>query len=480
MPSRSKLQKSEGSSPIGGLRVPPLSTNFDQQRLTALFGSDAQPVYGTRDPTTGRVTLDWVTDSPSPISGGRPASPNRLASATKTVATSSTLEEASETNNETPVDRKDTRVPETNEINPFELLPPQFHDLLNIPIHDYGNGTTYNPYDKYKVSKLPKIPMVSSGYANTKVQGSSGPTSSPPPPPLAPFKDPYDAPSDSGYGLKSTKSTRRPSQKSKATTAPPYYDYEDEVTTEKNRPTTTTSRPAPSTISKNHGKQPQTNRKPEPAQSEVDLPTRHQEAAQRPQYNEPSRNRPEYMEPPRYKPEYQDPPRYKPESHQPPRHKPEPPARQPEPPRYEVYLQSSEPIAEEPPTYIAQSYKPPNEVTEIKVTPKPFFAVNNDGTGSVQSVNVGTVEDVPDIIYDYDDERGKGDGVLFMFDTNSNFNHDFTAQTQSHPQPQPQLQPHPQRTTPATFIPTKPPRAASEVYQVPKFRPSPTDRKSVV
>ena len=52
------------SSGIGGMRAPPMSTNFDRERLVALFGSDAQPVYGNRDPTTGRITFDTVTDSP--------------------------------------------------------------------------------------------------------------------------------------------------------------------------------------------------------------------------------------------------------------------------------------------------------------------------------------------------------------------------------------------------------------------------------
>ncbi|CAL4066430.1 unnamed protein product, partial [Meganyctiphanes norvegica] len=59
--------------------------------------------------------------------------------------------------------------PETNEINPFSLFPPQFHELLNIPLHVYKNGSTYNPHSNHKNG--PRVPVIHQGYANTNVHG---------------------------------------------------------------------------------------------------------------------------------------------------------------------------------------------------------------------------------------------------------------------------------------------------------------------
>ena len=137
-PMRSEVVTGQRMAPAA---PSPSGSNFDRERLAALFGSDAQPVYGTRDPTTGRVTLDTITPAPLPSSGVARTAP----------VDDYELLETESLDEDEPIDRKDTRVPETNEINPFELLPPQFHDILNIPLHDYGNGTTFNPYDKYKV-----------------------------------------------------------------------------------------------------------------------------------------------------------------------------------------------------------------------------------------------------------------------------------------------------------------------------------------
>ncbi|XP_066980729.1 uncharacterized protein [Macrobrachium rosenbergii] len=59
--------------------------------------------------------------------------------------------------------------PETNEINPFELFPPQFHELLEIPLHTYANGSSYSPHTRQQ--SRPMGPFISKGYANTKIQG---------------------------------------------------------------------------------------------------------------------------------------------------------------------------------------------------------------------------------------------------------------------------------------------------------------------
>lgn len=452
-PMRSEVVTGQRMAPAA---PSPSGSNFDRERLAALFGSDAQPVYGTRDPTTGRVTLDTITPAPLPSSGVARTAP----------VDDYELLETESLDEDEPIDRKDTRVPETNEINPFELLPPQFHDILNIPLHDYGNGTTFNPYDKYKVPKAPAKfpPLVSTGYANTKVQGSSNrapPPASQRPLPAYKVKNPglvkrpaYDYDDATAYGQKSSTTRRPPVQKAKPTQAPVYDDYYDdyEPTTKKyRRPVTTTTTTTTTTTPK-----------PTTTKSRSKAPTK---------YQEPVRSRPEYQEPPRYRPEYQQPPRYKPETEEPQSYWADEYDTEPEyqqPPRYK---QPSRPIPQEAPVDAPQAYKPPFESTAIRVSPKPFLAGNGDvyGTPGEDLHLAGQVDDAPDIIYDYDD--AKGDSVMFMFDRP----HSSQDNRQPSPVKPPVYQPTP---APAKPAPTPAPvRAQSETLGPASFRPSlPMDR----
>ncbi|KAK7074240.1 hypothetical protein SK128_020392 [Halocaridina rubra] len=59
----------------------------------------------------------------------------------------------------------------TNEINSFSLFPPEFHDLLEIPLHTYANGSTFNTHSRYH--NFPRGPHITKGYANMKIQGNS-------------------------------------------------------------------------------------------------------------------------------------------------------------------------------------------------------------------------------------------------------------------------------------------------------------------
>ncbi|KAK3859429.1 hypothetical protein Pcinc_034461 [Petrolisthes cinctipes] len=56
--------------------------------------------------------------------------------------------------------------PTGNEINP-NLFPPQVHQIHDIPLHTNENGSTYN--EGYEGQPLG--PLISEGYANTKIQG---------------------------------------------------------------------------------------------------------------------------------------------------------------------------------------------------------------------------------------------------------------------------------------------------------------------
>ncbi|XP_046634848.1 proline-rich protein 36-like [Daphnia pulicaria] len=473
-------QKSPPTSLNGRLqqRPPPPATvplpaakegsNFDQQRLIALFGSEAQPVYGNRDPATGRVVLEAVTNNPV-RSGSRPA-----ASRFTPPPSEDGKEEINEAvEPEDAIDRKDTRVPETNEINPFELLPPQFHDLLNIPIHDYGNGTTYNPYDKFKLPPKNKYPLVSTGYANTKYQGSpSSTTAKPTKPATQPVKyvterlpSSYDYDYE-GEEFASVKTTRRPSSKPKlsTTTTTPirtstvdnmrdgqYDPYSNRPTTKKQRVRPSIDLPKETESIAYRPKPPVENTRNKPApRPQTYSEQQHSEENISETYPDNSRpyqpeNRPNqkpffYKEdevtshqqtdddwPPRQgefkpfkpisRPEFDDFNSYKVESRPKPA-KEDKPQPQPTRPNYSVVAGSDD--DREPIFTPHQSYRPHSDdhIAEIKVTPKPFFAADeNQNFGQSPPQNSpGQVADVPDIIYDYDDERSKGEGVLFMFD----------------------------------------------------------------
>jgi len=467
--------------PTGRLQRPPPTTvpiaatkegsNFDQQRLIALFGSEAQPVYGNRDPATGRVVLEAVNNNPV-RSGSRPAA-SRFTPSSENVKED--IDEPVEP--EDAIDRKDTRVPETNEINPFELLPPQFHDLLNIPIHDYGNGTTYNPYDKFKVPPKNKYPLVSTGYANTKYQGSpSSTTAKPTKPATQPVKYVTErVPSSYDYDYEAgdyapVKTSRRPSPKPKSTTTTTTTTRTSTVENQRdgqydpysNRPTTKKQRVRPSIeIPKEtesivyRPKPPVENTRNKPApRPQTYKEQQHQEENisetypdNRP-YNKPEKqpeNRPNQKPyyynddevpshqqtdddwPPRQaeqkpynpisRPEFDDFNSYKLENRPKPA-KEDKPQSQPSRPNYSVVAGMDD--DREPIFTPHQSYRPYSDdhIAEIKVTPKPFFAADeNQNFGqSPPQKTPGQVDDVPDIIYDYDDERSKGEGVLFMFD----------------------------------------------------------------
>ena len=77
------------------------------------------------------------------------------------------------------------------------------------------------------------------------------------------------------------------------------------------------------------------------------------------------------------------------------------------------------------------------------------------------------VDDVPDIIYDYEDERSKGEGVLFMFDDhNSPFGPAAAPVTQ-----------RPVVTSPYPTVASREPRPQPAAFN-PTFRPSVPVRQS--
>ena len=454
-------------------------SNFDQERLIALFGSNAQPVYGNRDPNTGRVVM-IETGSPlsNPIQQAshnnnnnpairRPLPPPHPKAATSVESNSPSHfteeeEEEEEDDDEegveggAPIDRKDTRVPETNEINPFELLPPQFHDLLNIPIHDYGNGTTYNPYDKYKVPSKIKYPLVSTGYANTKYQGSPSSTTPKPVKPVKPVGGVAASSSDYDYEgddlprppVKSN-SNKRPTAKPKATTTTDSYyddDYEDAHTTKSHRPSTTPQPPStakrptrPAVYQFQRPEQPSRD-----SQQEQDALAHHQPSTKpRPEYQQPPAvKRPSFVydrpheQSDNSKPKFtghQSSPQYEADELEPINVKPKPaiPERHnsglPVPrPNFSPVGESYDRIKPYHPQYQHEDEDDEHLMVEIKVTPKPFYAANENQNygGHVeegddeekQQKNAGQFDDMSDIIYDYDDERSNGEGVIFMVD----------------------------------------------------------------
>lgn len=531
-------------------------SNFDQERLIALFGSETQPVYGNRDPTTGRVILlETGPFSNEPVPPSQTLVNNksvpRLSHHEPTEDEEEEEEELEDANEEEPIDRKDTRVPETNEINPFELLPPQFHDLLNIPIHDYGNGTTYNPYDKYKVPSKNKYPLVSTGYANTKVQGSPSST-------LKPIHkhqggktaDAYDYDYEGGdldYGLKPTdKPTRRPTSFKPKTTSS---STTQPTTVKKNRvrptiPTTstTTKRPVthrPSTLSPEY--EPETNDYDELEEEEPVDPIYH---PQKPNPNHPARK--PYLPPyeqvhqkptgESFRPSvsYQGTAKEKPHNQQNPTdHENRPfyrPTDQDKTPTYNddstpfrpvktdnqpfeqgdfaqsqfnhhpsSFEQHTKPILssgqrpnyptvggadsynnddderqQQQPFFISQSFNPNggnfqqtgDQVAEIRVTPKPFYAADDTQTFQQNgNGNKGQVDDAPDIIYDYDDERSKGEGVLFLVDKG------LGGSSGHHPNNKPALHPPVTANPVASPYPTVASRDKPQNVD-PAFRPS--------
>ena len=428
-------------------------SNFDQERLIALFGSNAQPVYGNRDPTTGRVVM-MSSETPHAAPALRPLPPPPPPSR-RLVATAAALlpspsdssleldqeeEEEEEEGEGVEIDRKDTRVPETNEINPFELLPPQFHDLLNIPIHDYGNGTTYNPYDKYKVPSKIKYPLVSTGYANTKYQGSpSSTTTRKPPPPLVKAKQPpapqvstgdYEDYDDDYDGYKPTQQqTHRPITAAKRPPPPP--------------PPAATYKPKPKISST-------TTESPGYYDADYDEFTNKNHRTASPPVN--NKRIPssvyQYQRPP-FRPENAETPEQQQRPHEPfksgdnksKRPTGPPPSIEHQRPHsgfrpsnfgsdsFEaIHEQQQNNFNKQKPFHAEEGGADDfDKYVEIKVTPKPFYAADDnqnyyrDGNEDEQPhphpQAVGHVDDASvDIIYDYDDERSKGEGVIFMID----------------------------------------------------------------
>ena len=320
-----------------------------------------------------------------------------------------------------PIDRKDSGAALTNEINPFKLLPPQFHALLNIPIHDYGNGTTYNPYDKFQVPSKIKYPLVSTGYANTKYQGRPTPdqsqssrTTTPKPirhptkesykkhKPLSPYTDSpsitspaknhkfktppsYHGPDDPNFGDRyqaGKTTTPAPIQSKppiKFKTPRPYYKNGNRVSSTETYSSTTTTRTTG----------PKYQNPPQDFNSQTDVDD----------YNDDYDS--EY-EPPVYQPSLTATPT-----------RPTQPKYQPPPKRPETETGVGSYDSFEPPVYrpshttIRTTYDQAD--FSVQVTPKPFKAAH-------QPDPVGEVEEV-DIIYDYDDDRAQeGEGILYVVD----------------------------------------------------------------
>ena len=306
-----------------------------------------------------------------------------------------------------PIDRKDSGTALTNEINPFKLLPPQFHALLNIPIHDYGNGTTYNPYDKFLVPAKNKFPLVSTGYANTKYQGRPTPQ---------PSKTTTQKP-NRGPTPKKHKTPPPPTA-----TPPKYYKFK---TPAPHRETNDRDN-SPTTVAPNEPKPPTKFKTPRPYHNNGNrysaTETRHSTTTAR-------STQPKYRNPPQPQPgadddDYDDDydSEYEPPSYRPTftttTTKPTQVLKynsSPKRPETDNYDNDDNDDNYEPPVYrpsyttIRTTYDQAD--FSVQVSPKPFKAVH-------QLQPVGEVEEA-DIIYDYDDERAQeGEGILYVVDNN--------------------------------------------------------------
>ena len=315
-----------------------------------------------------------------------------------------------------PIDRKDSGTALNNEINPFKLLPPQFHALLNIPIHDYGNGTTYNPYDKFLVPHKNKFPLVSTGYANTKYQGRPTPnqsqpskTTTPRPTPRPTFKK-HKTPSP--YVDLSSTTQPPPPKYHKFKTSRPQYEGDIPELGDKHQASSPTTAPpsaprppikfkTPRPYNKNGNRYPSI---------ETHAPTTTVRPT-RPKYRTPPQEFKAQVSDDDYDSDY-EPPTYRPiattTTTRPTEPKYRPP---PKRPNFETQVNNDD--SYEPPVYrpsyttIRTTYDQSD--FSVQVSPKPFKAVH-------QADPVGEVEEV-DIIYDYEDDPSQeGEGILFMVD----------------------------------------------------------------
>lgn len=109
---------------------------------------------GGQDPQGRRLFPSAVADDGFPLSN-RPRNDNFLADE---------VQYAGESSREIlSVTTGDSRHKE--ELDPYSLVPEDFHQFLDIPIHKYKNGTEIRTHQRHRT------PLVSGGYANTQVQG---------------------------------------------------------------------------------------------------------------------------------------------------------------------------------------------------------------------------------------------------------------------------------------------------------------------
>ncbi|XP_069939296.1 mucin-2-like [Cherax quadricarinatus] len=156
------------------------SIHYNNRRVLTLGGADELPNYV--DDTKDAPDQDKVPDDPygDTVAGyNLPDSFPPAPSYADPTLLSAVMKQADQANFRYPLATtvppetnnllSATVLPEDNEISPFALFPPQFHGLLEIPLHTYSNGSTFSPHHRYR----PVGPLISKGYASTKIQGNA-------------------------------------------------------------------------------------------------------------------------------------------------------------------------------------------------------------------------------------------------------------------------------------------------------------------
>nr|XP_027223075.1 extensin-like [Penaeus vannamei] len=156
-----------------------------------------------------------------------------------------------------------------NDLNAYSLFPPQFHELLAIPLHVYKNGSTYNPHGR--PHHVPLRPFISKGYANTKIQGGS----------KVRVPEKQDTP-HVAYKPKPVyeDAPKRPTTKYQTTTPAP--------TTSTTTTTTTTTRPPPTTTTDQRPRRPTYVAPPRPYRPTESTTTETYDETTVPYYSRPS------------------------------------------------------------------------------------------------------------------------------------------------------------------------------------------------
>jgi hypothetical protein len=140
-------------------------------RMPGLFGfNGGQPFYLEKDPITGAVDFSTKTssvrtgDNEDPDKGG-PSLQNHKISEAPSTSDDYYYDDEEESDN---IDRKDSAFDDNgrpNNMNHYKNYPPIIND---VNIH----GNDHNNY-KYQAEHNNKFPLISSSYANTKVQGTA-------------------------------------------------------------------------------------------------------------------------------------------------------------------------------------------------------------------------------------------------------------------------------------------------------------------